>query len=54
MKLEDKQELKNITRALKDIADDLHMTKTSEMDAMILRQATIIYLTEKRDKQLRE
>lgn len=54
MKLEDKQELKNITRALKDIADDLHMNKTSEVDAMILRQATIIYLTEKRDKKLHE
>lgn len=54
MTTEDKQELKNITRNLRDIADDLHFSKTSELEAMIIRQATIIYLTEKRDKNVNE
>ncbi len=48
MTIEDKNELKKITRNLKEIADDLHFSKTSEIEAMIIRQATIIYLTEKR------
>ena len=53
MTIEDKNELKKITRNLIEIADDLHFDKTSEIEAMIIRQATIIYLTEKKDKNER-
>lgn len=51
MTIEDKKELKEITKSLRDIADELHFNKSSEVEAMIIRQATIIYLTEKRDKR---